>query len=163
MRLSSYSRKKAVLLDTNLLVLQLVGLCDPNFVEQCRRTKAYSTDDFLLLNECLTGFEQLVVTPHILTETSNLLEKEVYRDTKLLDILAAFMQESVVIERHLFSKDVAQISARCLAKFGLSDTVTSLIAKDNLLVLTDDLPLCGYLQNIGIDALNFNNIRLMRP
>jgi hypothetical protein len=45
-------------------------------------------------------------------------------------------------------------------KFGLTDCGIVNVAKDNYLVLTDDLKLAIYLQNIGIDTLNFNNIRV---
>ena len=33
------------------------------------------------------------------------------------------------------------------------------LVKGNYLVLTDDLSLFGYLQNRGIDAINFNHLR----
>jgi len=46
------------------------------------------------------------------------------------------------------------------SKFGLTDCGIVNVAKDNYLVLTDDLKLASYLQNIGIDTLNFNNIRV---
>jgi hypothetical protein len=45
-------------------------------------------------------------------------------------------------------------------KIGLTDCGIVNVAKDNYLVLTDDLKLAIYLQNIGIDTLNFNNIRV---
>ncbi len=34
-----------------------------------------------------------------------------------------------------------------------------MLAKNKYLVLTDDLKLGNYLQKVGIDTINFNNIR----
>jgi len=44
--------------------------------------------------------------------------------------------------------------------FGLTDTGIISLARDRYLVLTDDLRLAHYLQKIGIDTVNFNNIRV---
>lgn len=54
---------------------------------------------------------------------------------------------------------MARSDLKCLTKFGFSDTAISVVAGDNLLVLTDDLDLCAYLQSKKVDALNFTNLR----
>jgi rRNA-processing protein FCF1 len=159
MTLAQFRQKNGVLLDTNLLILHIVGLCSPAFVERCKQTKRYNQADFFLLQNCLSGFQQFIITPHILAETSNLLEGQSYRGINLLSVLAAFVQESVVVERHVFGAEMARADLRCLTKFGFSDTAIAVVARENLLVLTDDLNLCAYLQNAGVDALNFQNLR----
>ena len=47
------------------------------------------------------------------------------------------------------------------AKFGLTDCGILNVARGKYLVLTDDLKLANYLQNVGVDAINFNNIRIL--
>jgi len=44
-------------------------------------------------------------------------------------------------------------------KFGLTDSGIVHLVKDQYLVLTDDLNLVRYLQNQGVDVINFNHIR----
>lgn len=76
-------KSKALLLDTNLLLLYLVGGKDPQLIDGARRLNAYTEEDFDLLYEFIesNGFLQLVSTPHILTEVSNLVgvEREVLK------------------------------------------------------------------------------------
>lgn len=69
---------RALLLDTNLLLLFLVGSKDPGLVTSSRRLNAFEVDDYYLLGELIDAnrFNQLVSTPHILTEASNLLGLE---------------------------------------------------------------------------------------
>jgi hypothetical protein len=66
---------KNLLLDTNLLLLYLIGGEDPKLLESARRLNAYVEEDFYLLIEFIevNGFTQLISTPHILTEASNLI------------------------------------------------------------------------------------------
>ncbi len=44
-------------------------------------------------------------------------------------------------------------------KYGLTDCGIVTLAKNKYLVLTDDFKLANYLQKVGIDTINFNNIR----
>ena len=45
-------------------------------------------------------------------------------------------------------------------KYGLTDSGIISLAQGKYLVLTDDFTLANYLQSIGVDAVNFNNIRM---
>jgi len=64
-----------VFLDTNLLVLLVVGSVDRGQVERHRRTKRFTVEDYDRLVRLLEGLEQVFVTPNTLTEASNLLER----------------------------------------------------------------------------------------
>ena len=70
------AKTRNLLLDTNLLLLYLIGCKDPKLLKSARRLNAYIEEDFYLLVEFIevNGFTQLVSTPHILTEASNLIE-----------------------------------------------------------------------------------------
>jgi hypothetical protein len=46
-------------------------------------------------------------------------------------------------------------------RFGLTDTAIGSLASKNLLVLTVDLRLVGYLQKKNVDVVNFNHLRQM--
>src|SRR5947209_19181035 len=62
-----------VLLDSNLLVLFMAGMSSREYIGRHRRLRDYSEEDFDLLVEFIRPMSALVVTPNILTETSNLL------------------------------------------------------------------------------------------
>ena len=61
-------------IDTNLLVLLLVGSVDRNLVAQHRRTRNFVPEDYDRLVEIIDTLDKVFVTPNTLTETSNLLK-----------------------------------------------------------------------------------------
>jgi hypothetical protein len=62
----------AVVVDTNLLVLLVVGSASKDYIAQHKRLATdYTTDDFDLLGLILSEFSDIVLLPHILAETSN--------------------------------------------------------------------------------------------
>ncbi len=62
----------ATLLDTNLLVLLVIGAVDTRWIGQHKRAKTFVASDWDLLQRQLEG-APILTTPHILAETSNLL------------------------------------------------------------------------------------------
>lgn len=68
------------------------------------------------------------------------------RDLTILDEL--YIESSVATQIDNFNK------------FGLTDCGIINVARERYLVLTDDLKLANYLQKLGIDTVNFNNIRI---
>ncbi|WP_345241238.1 hypothetical protein [Nibrella saemangeumensis] len=146
-----------VLIDTNLLVLYSVGSYDKKRIEENKRTRAYTPQDFDLLIRFLALFSKVVTTPNILTEASNLLEGTSYQYGPLLSYFPQQIQ--IVEEKYLLSHSTMQANLKIFTRFGLSDTVSYELAKQQYLVLTDDLDFCYYLQGNNLPALNFNNLR----
>lgn len=62
-----------VILDSNLLLLLLVGLASRSYIIKHKRLSSYVDDDFVLLVNMLNQFTGIIVTPNTLTETSNLV------------------------------------------------------------------------------------------
>lgn len=62
-------------LDANLLVLLVVGATDQALVRTHRRLQAFNAEDYELLVDLLGNYQQILVTPNTLTETSNLLSQ----------------------------------------------------------------------------------------
>lgn len=60
-------------LDANLLVLLVVGATGWELIRRHRRLQAFDALDYELLVGLLGNFQQVLVTPNILTETSSLL------------------------------------------------------------------------------------------
>jgi hypothetical protein len=154
--LISRYKAKGLLLDTNLLLLYFVGRYDADRIHKFKRTMAFTEDEFLLLATILESFDRVITTPNILTEVSNLsgqLPKNLHSDF-YSDFSARI---PVLDERHTASGTI--VASVHFNKFGLTDSGIVDTVKDNYLVLTDDLVLFGYLQSLGIDAINFNHIR----
>jgi hypothetical protein len=150
------TKKRTLLLDTNLLILLVVGLYDPRAIIRFKRTnnQAFTEKDFELLEAAIEKFELLCTTPNILTEASNLLEGSPYFST-FQELI-----EKVLGEHLLDSKTVIGVDNKCFAKFGLSDAVIRNLAdQENITVLTVDLPLYGYINSLGLNAFNFNHLR----
>ena len=62
-----------VILDSNLLLLLLVGLASRSYIIKHKRLSSYVDDDCVLLVNMLNQFTGIIVTPNTLTETSNLV------------------------------------------------------------------------------------------
>lgn len=159
MTVQAMHKKAGLILDTNLLVLYIVGIHDSERIELFKRTRAYSIDDFELLVNVINYFGGFTTTPNVLTEVSNLIEGFNYNNIPLLNTLGSseigLLDEHYVESKRVMDEDYD----KAFTKFGLSDAVLYSLARRNYLILTDDLDLCAYLQNKQLSALNFNNLR----
>jgi hypothetical protein len=149
-------KTKGLLIDANLLLLYFVGAYDQDRISRFKRTMAFTVDEFLLLAAVFKYFDTVITTPNILTEVSN-LSGQLPRDLRPY-FYSDFAKGIPVLEEHYTASGTLSASAH-FNRFGLTDSGIVDLVKDNYLVLTDDLELYGYLQNIGVDAINFNHIR----
>jgi hypothetical protein len=157
MTATKFSSSKGLLIDTNLLVLLVVGALNPDQISVYKRTNQYSSEDYQLLLSFVDRFRVVATTPNILTEASNLLEGYAYRGQQAFTLLERVAQ--VTHEIFYDSLPTMMSYSRSYLKFGLSDATIHRVAEDNYLVLTDDLNFCAYLQGQGLIAINFNNLR----
>lgn len=151
------SRKRQDLfIDTNLLLLLLVGSIDPEQVERFKRTRAYTREDYALLLAFAGRFGRMVTTPNVLTEVSNLLgqlrEPLRRRALSILGSLTGTLDE----QYHPSSRLVTDTAFPVL---GLADTSIIASATTHVTVLTADLPLYLRLAAAGIEVVNFNHLR----
>ena len=65
-------RNNGLLIDTNLLLLLVVGIYDRRRITSFKRTAAYTPGDFQKIGWLSKQFSQLWATPNILTEVDNL-------------------------------------------------------------------------------------------
>lgn len=147
-------RRKGIIVDTNLLLLALIG--GTSSVVNFKRTSGYTDEDYKLLLNVIDQFETLISTPHILAEVSN-LTNGLY-GSKLHDFYATLKHSlSIMIEVHNPALDISRDYE--LAPYGLTDVGIVAAAKDNYLVLTDDLRVAGFAHQHCVDVVNFNHIR----
>ncbi|MBO3463985.1 hypothetical protein G7B40_022045 [Aetokthonos hydrillicola Thurmond2011] len=149
-------KQKGILIDTNILLLWFVGTVNRSRISQFNRTEKFLPEDYDLLVSILSYFSKIVTTPNVLTEVNSLINQigEPER-SQCYSILAQAM--TVLDEFYIKSVDAVQLDN--FTKYGLTDCGIVTLAKNKYLVLTDDFKLANYLQKVGIDTINFNNIR----
>jgi hypothetical protein len=149
-------KNKGLLVDSNLLLVYFVGMYDPDRISRFKRTMAFTGDEFLLLAKFFAVFDKVITTPNVLTEVSNLLGQ--LPDSLRSSFFADFAKRLALLEEH-YSSSAGISTTTHFDRFGLTDSGIAQLVEGQYLVLTDDLSLFGYLQNRGIDAINFNHIR----
>lgn len=150
-------KSKRVLLDANLLTMYLVAQLGDGEVEKFSRTRAYTTADAKILDKTLLGFNSIITTPQVLTETANLLD---WFKGKKRKILFGYLSQFVltVDEKYLTAKQI--ILSPAFIKLGLSDAALFDICHlDKCVLLTADLDLYGFAAGHGIEAINFTHLR----
>jgi len=65
-------KSKGVLVDTNLMVLVVIGSYSKNRILTFKRTIQYTLEDHDLILQIITNFPRRITTPHILAEVDNL-------------------------------------------------------------------------------------------
>lgn len=144
-------KKKGVLIDTNLALLYIVGSYDTLRLRKHSRTQIFSEDDFDRFSKFVNFFDSKIASPHVLTETGNLLGA----DDELRGVFASYIAS--VTEIFLHGKELT--ASRAFVPFGLTDTGILEIAKNKYLVATDDGPLEGLLRHSGVDVVSMSQIR----
>lgn len=146
----------SVLLDTNLILLLIVGLFDQNLIENHKRTNIFTKNDFELLVKCIAQYQVIWVTAHCLAEVSNLLKQTSSNKHKLLlehfsKVVSEF-KESHINKGIIFEKEV-------FCRLGVADTGITVKAKRVSCVYTVDFDLFNEISRSGNKVINFNHIR----
>ncbi|MBE9103522.1 hypothetical protein IQ229_00715 [Nostoc cf. edaphicum LEGE 07299] len=152
--------QKGVLIDTNILLLFLVGSVNQERITKFNRTQQFIPEDYELLLEFIARFQKLVTTPNILTEVNSLANQlgEPER-SQCFAIFAQFVNNVDLLDEY-YVNSLDAVNTEKFVKFGLTDSGILTLSKGNYLVLTDDFKLANYLQSVEIDVINFNNIRV---
>ncbi|MEM8504348.1 MAG: PIN domain-containing protein [Cyanobacteria bacterium P01_D01_bin.1] len=148
---------KGVLIDTNILLLYFIGAFNRERIERFKRTKQFTARDYDLLIGFINQFRVVATTPNILTEVNSLINQLGEPDRSNCYLLFAseveFFQETYLRSQEVVSTDWS------FQRYGLTDCGTAKLASNRYLVLTDDLKLTRYLNSLGVDTLNFNNLK----
>lgn len=147
-----------IILDSNLLLLLIVGYTSTVYIQKHKRLKSYTGDDFELLKDILDHATNIVVTPNTLTETSNLAghiadpaRAEIYA------VFRAFVGDAGVEECFVQSK--VAVTRTEFVRLGLTDSALLHIATESRKLLTADVALYLAALHLGLDAVNFNHYR----
>lgn len=153
--------KKPLIIDTNVLLLLFIGIFNKDFIERCSLTSGkYSPDDFETLKQVIRYFKsEVIITPYILTEVSNLSKtniKDPYFHiyfAKITDILRHYQ------EHHITLENLLKIDFKLLSRFGFPDMSIVEVAKQiGAVVLTDEINLHEQLLYKKIPVMKFSYI-----
>ena len=149
-------RYKELILDTNLLLLLVVGSTSREYISKHKRLKAFSETDFDLLRELILSAPNIFVTPNTLTETSNLIGyiAEPAR-TKIFKVFCDYIQSA---NEHYYESRQT-INRKEFVRLGLTDSVLLHEMTDSFILLTADLNLYLAAEKEGYPVLNFNHLR----
>lgn len=155
--ISNY-RNKGILIDTNILLLYFIGSYNKSLIQRFKRTNQYIPEDYELLTSFIKFFTRIITTPNILTEVSNLsgnLENRI----KARYFSEFAKQLEFLHELYTPSKDIGKLDH--FTKYGLTDSGIIHSVKEKYLVLSDEFALVNYLRSKDVDAINFNNLRML--
>ena len=148
-------RSNGLLIDTNLLLLLVVGTIKRDLIGKFKRTQTYLIEDFQRVVGIRKQFSKHWTTPNILTETDNLGRQLPEVDWPRFANAMSRLTQSLT-ERYVASIDVT--SSEHYSRFGLSDSASIRICQP-LLILTDDMRMHGRALSSGIDSINLNHLR----
>jgi rRNA-processing protein FCF1 len=159
-----------LIIDTNILLLLVVGLLDKDFVSDCDLTSIYGPDDFDLLLGVIKFFKKkLIITPQIVAELSNLsvnkLKGHVYHKNKYHIYLTRTIEKLKNCDERLVPlTDLlgSSFNFRMIHDIGFTDVsiieLAKLMAKRTA-IITDDQGLYDRAFASKIPVIKFSHLR----
>jgi hypothetical protein len=148
-------RANGVLIDTNLLVLYLVGTVNRQRIVNFKRTGNFAVEDYDLLVHLISWFGKLIATPHVLSQVSDLTDLAGDELTAVRSLFRLLVEQ--IEERYDASRII--VGDPAFNRLGLTDAAVATVSARGILVLTTDIQLQLALQERDIDVLNFNHVR----
>lgn len=141
-----------ILIDSNSLLVLILGLMDPSLIKNNKRTSIFNENDYYNLCNVIGGLDSLVVLPNIWTEVDNLLNGYYNKGHKYLYINTIIQTIKNTSEKYLESNLIERDSV--FYDLGLTDTLILEHAKNCKLLITSDSTLSDYAISRGIDVFD---------
>ncbi|RTQ46482.1 hypothetical protein EJV47_21245 [Hymenobacter gummosus] len=151
---------KPILIDTNALVVLIIGLMNPHILKTHKRTSIYEEQDLRNLLYIIQDISNLVVLPNVWTEVDNLLNSfDKQRKYTYLKTLRSAIEQTT--EKYIPSVSATHNTA--FIDLGITDSLLLEHAKECRLLITGDSALSDYASAYGIavyDMVRARNERL---
>jgi rRNA-processing protein FCF1 len=130
-----------ILIDTNALVVLLIGLIDPRLFKTHDKTSIYEEQDFVDLLDVIGSFDKLIVLPNVWTEADNLLNKFSghYKD-KYIENLTKVIKGTT----EKFLESIIATGSGGFYDLGLTDSLLLEYGRECKLLITSDSTLSDY-------------------
>lgn len=140
-----------LVIDTNALVVLLVGLVSPQQVGIHKRTTLFSKEDFDRLIHVINDFSQLIILPNVWTEVDNILNESFKYEYK-----QKYIQNFRYITLNSTEKYLSTISITDKHEFsvlGVTDTLLLTLASETKnRLITSDSALSDHALSQGIEV-----------
>ncbi len=149
-----------ILIDTNALIILILGQIDSRLIDTHRRTSIYEEQDYYDLLSVIVKIENLIVLPNVWTEVDNLLngfngEQKYQYITKITETIKSTSEQ--------FMSSLIGVNSDSFFDLGLTDSLLLNLAKECELLITTDSSLSDYAIANGIkvfDIVKNRNSRL---
>lgn len=149
-------RPRDILIDTQLLVLLVVGLASRDFIGKHKRLQDYSVSDFDALLQLIAPPVRLILLPNILSEASNFLDHlgEPIR-SETFNVFA----ELIKLEAEIYVPSAVAAALPIFIRLGLTDAACLSGETGDAALLTADTELYLVALGGGRKALHFRHLR----
>lgn len=148
-----------VALDTNVFLLLLVGLANREAIARHRRLSAYNAESFELLCRLLAGFDEIVVTPGCLAETTNLLDSDKGSRVRCYQVLKELIRSGDELsEKHVLATKV--VEQKPFMWLGFTDASYVELAEQGVPVITAGFKLYQQVAARSDRSINFAALSL---
>lgn len=142
-----------LLMDTNVLLLFVVGTWNRAAIPSFKRTATFSPADFDILLQETARYQAKITVPGVLTEVSDLMGNEFHQ------VIAPTIEEvGKTLQERSPTKDIV-LGDEVFDRLGFADVSILLAIDADTTVLTDDVHLYNEALYRGFDAVNFNHLR----
>jgi len=142
-------RNRKVVIDTNVLLLLIVGSIDPLLIAKNKFTHQWGNEDYLVLRTIIDGANIILVQP-VLVESSDLLGN-MNEFHEHLEVIIKLYKESLIPSKKL-------IKSIAYNEFGLADASILEQAQKGAYVVTADRRLCELIRRKKYNLVNFNEV-----
>jgi predicted nucleic acid-binding protein len=155
-RFDRNARSRGLLIDTNLIVLLIVGAVNRDRIPRFKRTTAYTAADWDLLAGIVEQVPRRYTLPHILAEVSALTDLK----GPELDSARAILHNTITLMDELPFASADACASPYYRRLGLTDAAIVMVARQQgCSVLTNDSGLYTALSEEGASVVKFDHLR----
>ncbi len=139
------------LIDTNSLVVLLIGLIDPQLIQSHKRTSIYEKQDFDELLLFIGDIKKLIVLPNVWTEVDNLLNNfnRGHKESYIKQIT-----NIIKLSSEKFIASLNAVESNGFFDLGLTDSLLLEYAKECDVLITSDSQLSDYAIASGVKVFD---------
>lgn len=145
-----------ILIDTNALIILILGLIDINQIGKHKRATVYQEQDFYNLMEFIGDINNLVVLPNVWTEVDNHLNGFTgeHRNDYIRNI-----RDTINKTTEVYLESVSVTKEHFFIELGLTDSLLLQYAHNCNFLITSDSKLSDYAQSFGIEVYDMVKMR----
>lgn len=157
-----------LIVDTNILILLLVGTYDQNFIKDCeyfiQNRKNYTVEDFNLLQKIIASFKgKIIITPQVIAEISSLANKIKGDKGLYYRVIVEFLKSPNVSERYQRIDSLWKLDVKVICEFKFTDlTMLQLSKLENIPILTDEYRFFEHSYSNNVTIIKFEHIKNYR-